>query len=110
MQSDPDAGSSGKMWIDVLPAGAGQTPRQVLLQPFVDQDYPGSLLERMRVAPARLGGVAAYRLVTLAGKTQVTLLLARHGNRFYRVTIFSPTIPAEVAPALRTWRFLPSSG
>ena len=110
VQSDPDAGSSGKLWIDVLPASAEQTPRQVLLQPFVDQDYPESLLRRMEVAPARLSGAAGYRLVTLSGKTQVTLLLVRRGDRYYRVTIFGPTIPAEVAPALRTWRFLPPQG
>ena len=107
VQSDPDAGSSGKLWIDVLPAPAGQTPRQVLLQPFVDQDYPESLLRRMEVASARLGGLAGYRLVTLAGKTQVTLLLARWRGRYYRITVFGATIPTEVAPALRTWRFLP---
>lgn len=104
--ADPDAGSSGKLWIDVLPARASTTPRQILLQPFVAADYPDSLLARMSLALARLGGVPAYRLVTLAGRTQITLLLARRGAHYYRVTVFSATIPAEVAPVLRSWRFL----
>lgn len=105
--SDPDAGSSGKLWIDVLPARAATTPRQVLLAPFLDAGYPPSLLARMQLAPARLGDAAAYRLVTLAAKTQVMLLLARRGTRYYRLTIFSATVPTEVAPVLRSWRFLP---
>src|SRR5579885_1608439 len=103
--SDPDAGSSGKLWIEVLPARAGSTPRQMLLAPFRAADYPATLLRRMRLAPARLGGVPGYRLVTLAGRTQATLLLARWRNHYYRVTVFAPTIPAEVNLALRTWRF-----
>jgi hypothetical protein len=104
--SDPDAGSSGKLWIDVLPVRRGRTPRAVLLAPFVATDYPAALLRRMRVVPARLGGVRGYRLLTLAGRTQVTLLLARWRGYYYRVTVFGPTIPAEVNLALRTWRFL----
>jgi hypothetical protein len=43
--------------------------------------------------------------VTLAARTQVTLLLARWRDRYYRVTIFSATVPAEVAPVLQSWRF-----
>ena len=62
----------------------------------------------MSPAPARLGGVPAYKLVTLAGRTQATLLLARWQGRYYRVMVFSATIPAEVAPVLRSWRFLRS--
>lgn len=103
--SDPDAGSSGKLWIEVLPVRPESTPRDVLLQPFVAADYPPSLIARMRLAPARLGGAAGYRLVTLASRTQVTLLLVRHGHYYYRVTVFGATIPAEVNLALRTWRF-----
>jgi len=105
--SDPDAGASGKLWIDVLPARPGTTPLRVLLQPFVDADYPPSLLRRMTLAPTRLGGLPGYRLVTLAGRTQATLLLVRDGPRYYRVTVFGASVPPEVAPALRTWRFLP---
>lgn len=103
--SDPDAGSAGKLWVEVLPVRPGSTPRQVLLAPFVASDYPAGLLKRMHLAPTRLGGVPAYRLVTLASKTQATILLARWRDHYYRLTIFSPTIPAEVARALRTWRF-----
>jgi hypothetical protein len=104
--ADPDAGSSGKLWIDVLPARAGATPRQVLLAPFVAADYPAALLARMSLAPTTLGGKPAYRLVTLAARTQVLLLLARWRDHYYRVTIFGPTVPAEVAPVLTSWRFL----
>lgn len=104
--ADPDAGSSGKLWIDVFPARAGLAPRQVLLQPFIAADYPPTLLARMTPAPTRLGGIGAYRLITPAGRTQVILLLARWRGYYYRVTIFSATIPAEVAPVLRSWRFL----
>ena len=89
----------------MLPVRPGSTPRAVLLQPFVADDYPPSLIRRMRLAPARVGGVAGYRLVTLASRTQVTLLLARWGRFYYRVTVFGATIPAEVELALRTWRF-----
>lgn len=104
--ADPDAASSGKMWVEVLPAQRGSTPQQVLLQPFIAADYPASLLRRMRLAPYRLGSVAGYRLVTLNSRTQVTLLLARWRGYYYRVTIFGPTIPIEVQRALRTWRFV----
>lgn len=104
--ADPDAGSSGKLWIDVLPARGVTSPRQILLQPFVAADYPPGLLARMTPAPTRLGGIPAYRLVTLAGRAQATLLLARWRDRYYRVTIFSAIVPAEVAPVLQSWRFL----
>ncbi|HZS92454.1 MAG TPA: hypothetical protein VFE42_33820 [Chloroflexota bacterium] len=104
--SDPDAGSSGKLWIDVLPVQKGRTPRQVLLAPFVGADYPPTLLRRMRLVSARLGGVAGYRLVTLASKTQVTLLLVRRHGYDYRVTVFGAIIPLEVRRALNTWRFV----
>jgi hypothetical protein len=104
--ADPDAGSSGKLWIDVFPARAGMSPRQMLLQPFISADYPPSLLARMAPAPTRLGVMPAYRLITPAGRTQVSLLLARRRGYYYRVTIFSATIPAEVAPVLQSWRFL----
>jgi hypothetical protein len=104
--ADPDAGSSGKLWVDVLPARPGTTPRQVLLAPFVAADYPATLLNRMGLAQTTLGGLPAYRLVTLAARTQVMLLLARWRGRYYRITIFSPTVPAEVAPVLQSWRFL----
>lgn len=103
--SDPDAGSSGKLWVDVLPVLPGTTPRQVLLAPFISADYPRSLLARMSIAQTRLGNAPAYRLVTLAARTQVTLLLARWHDRYFRVTIFSATVPAEVAPVLQSWRF-----
>ena len=105
--ADPDAGSSGKMWIDVLPARPDSTPRALLLQPFVDADYPAALLRRLTVVPVRLGGVPGYRLVSLpAGNgRQVTLLVARWRGRDYRVTIFGALIPPEVAPVLRNWRF-----
>jgi hypothetical protein len=104
--ADPDAGSSGKLWVDVLPARSGTTPRQVLLAPFVAADYPATLLNRMGLAQTTLGGLPAYRLVTLAARTQVMLLLARWRGYYYRITIFSPTVPAEVAPVLQSWRFL----
>lgn len=107
--SDPDAGSSGKLWIDVLPVRRGSTARQILLAPFVAEDYPPSLIGRMRLVPARLGGITGYRLVTLAGRTQVTLLLVRWRRFYYRITVFGATIPAEVALALRTWRFAGSA-
>lgn len=103
--SDPDAGSSGKLWIEVLPMRPGDTPRQALLAPFVAADYPASLLKRMTLAPANLGGVPGYRLVTLASRTQVTLLLIPWRRHYYRLTIFGATIPAEVHLALRTWHW-----
>ena len=112
--SDPDAGSAGKLWIDVLPDPPGSTPREILLQPFVDADYPAALIKRLTVAPAQLGGVAGYRLVSLpAGNGhQVTLLTVRWRGHYYRVTVFGAAIPAEVALALRSWRFIavPHSG
>jgi len=106
--TDPDAGSSGKLWIDVLPDQRGSTPREILLQPFVDADYPAALIARLTVVPVRLGGVAGYRLVSLpAGNGhQVTLLVARWHGRYYRVTVFGALIPPEVAPVLRSWRFV----
>jgi len=104
--ADPDAGQSGKLWIEVLPAQPGRSPRQMLLQPFKDADYPPTLLARMTLAPIRLGGVAGYGLVTLASRTQVTLLLVRWRGRNYRLTIFGSPIPAEVLLALRTWRWV----
>ncbi len=106
--TDPDAGSSGKLWIDVLPDRPGSTPREILLQPFVEADYPAALVARLTVVPARLGGVAGYRLVSLpAGNGhQVTLLVARWRGRYYRVTVFGALIPSEVAPVLRDWRFV----
>jgi len=106
--SDPDAGSAGKLWIDVLPDQPGSTPREILLQPFVDADYPTALVKRLTVAPVRLGGVAGYRLVSLpAGNGhQVTLLAVRWRGYYYRVTVFGAAIPAEVALALRSWRFI----
>lgn len=104
--SDPDAGSSGKLWVDVVPARPGTTPRQVLLAPFVDADYPPALLARMALTRTRLGNAPAYRLLTLAARTQVTLLLARWRDLYYRVIIFSAATPAEVAPVLKSWRFL----
>ncbi len=106
--ADPDAGSSGKLWIDVLPDRPGSTPRNVLLQPFVDADYPAALLNRLTVVPVRLGGVPGYRLVSLpAGNgRQVTLLVAPWRGHYYRVTIFGALIPPEVAPVLRSWRFV----
>jgi hypothetical protein len=107
--SDPDAGSSGKLWIDVLPVRKGRTPRQVLLAPFVEEDYPPPLLGRMRLLPARLGGVAGYRLVTLAGKTQATLLLVRRNGYDYRITVFGAIVPLEVQRALDSWRFVDSA-
>lgn len=105
---DPDAGSSGKMWVEVLPDRPGSTPRGVLLQPFVDADYPAALLARLTVVPYRLGGVPGYRLVSLpAGNgRQVTLLVARWRGHYYRVTVFGALIPPEVAPVLRGWRFV----
>jgi len=54
--ADPDAGQSGKLWIEVLPAQPGRGPRQMLLQPFKDADYPPTLLARMILAPIRLDG------------------------------------------------------
>ena len=112
--TDPDAGSAGKLWIDVLPDRPGSTPRTILLQPFVDADYPAALVKRLMVVPVRLGGVAGYRLVSLpAGNGhQVTLLVARWRGHYYRVTVFGAAIPAEVALALRSWRFIgvPHSG
>ncbi len=106
--SDPDAGSAGKLWIDVLPGRPRSTPRAILLQPFVDADYPTALVKRLTVVPVRLGGVAGYRLVSLpAGNGhQVTLLVARWRGHYYRVTVFGAAIPAEVAAALRSWRFV----
>lgn len=106
--SASDAGSAGKLWIDVLPDRPGSTPREILLQPFVDADYPAALVKRLTVAPVRLGGVAGYRLVSLpAGNGhQVTLLVVRWRGHYYRVTVFGAAIPAEVALALRSWRFV----
>lgn len=104
--SDPDAGSSGKLWIEVLPIRPGDTPRQALLAPFAAADYPASLLKRMTRAPASLGGVQRYRLVTLASRTQVTLLLIPWRRHYYRLTIFGAASPAEVHLALRTWRWI----
>lgn len=104
---DPDAGSSGKLWVDVLPERRGSTPREVLLQPFVDADYPAALVKRLTVVPTRLGGAPGYRLVSLpAGNGhQVTLLVVRWRGHYYRVTVFGALIPPEVAPVLRSWRF-----
>jgi hypothetical protein len=103
--ADPDAGNAGKLWIDVLAARPGESPRQVLLQPFVDADYPTSLLRRMTLAPIRLGGAPGYKLVTLSNRTQVTLLVVRHRDRYYRLTVFGAIIPLEIERALVTWRF-----
>ncbi len=108
--ADPDAGQSGKLWIEVLPAQPGRSPRQMLLQPFKDADDPPTLLARMILAPIRLGGVAGYGLVTLASRTQITLLLVRWRGRDYRLTIFGSPIPAEVLLALRTWRWVGAAG
>jgi hypothetical protein len=110
--ADPDAGSSGKLWIEVLPARTGSTPRALLLKPFVDADYPAALLRRLTVIPARLGGVPGYRLVSLpAGNgRQETLLVARYRGRDYRVTVFGALVPPEVAPVLRSWRFVGAPG
>ena len=104
--SDPDAGSSGKLWIEVLPIRPGGTPRQALLAPFVAADYPTSLLKRMKLIPTSLGGVRGYRLVTLASRTQVTLFLIPWRHHYYRLTIFGAIIPAEVNLALRTWHWI----
>ncbi len=112
--TDPDAGSSGKLWIDVLPIRPGSSPRDVLIQPFIDEDYPPQVLRRLTLAPDHLGGVAGYRLVTLtrgaqvsqSGASQVSLLLVPWRGHYYRVTIFGATIPPEVALALDRWRFL----
>ena len=105
---DPDAGSSGKLWIDVVAASGTSSPRGLLLQPFVDADYPDPLLRLMSIVPTKLGGVTAYRLLTPAGRTQATILLVRWRDRYYRITFFSAAVPAEVGPVLQSWRFLPA--
>ena len=101
--TDPDAGNSGKLWIDVLPAHGD--PRGVLVQPFVADAYPPALIRRFRLGPTALGGVRGYQLITLAGKTQLTLFLVPRRGRYYRVTVFGAFVPPEVALALDTWRF-----